>query len=298
MKFVISSEQKGIILVLCYISIAGTANIFLANYLKKYDQFLITAICFTCANIYFFIINLNALNKVYIVCKTYYKDFITLNIYTTANWLAFYFSLSVLDPIVSITIIHIVGVICSNLSSKYFKNYTYLYIIAILLLFIHSIGQQAHNIFSISTVIFALILAHISGVCVFKTTELSKRFHTIGLSTNQVLLIRFYTLIIICLIKVSCSKTFYFNLQFYDIFIIILIGFLSIIMPVYLLQKAYTMAKIDNIMLTLSFAPVFVLFLQFLDTSIDFSILVAFSVLIASIASVKIVNFKNFDKPK
>ena len=285
------SEQKGIILTLSYILIAGTANILIASYLKIYNQFAITLICFTASVLYFLIINIQSLNKIYMICKTHYKDFIKLNIYTSINWLSFYFALSILEPITSITIVHVVGTTLDNkrLISK--NKYIYLYVVAVFLLFIHELMQN-QMISSSCQIFLALFLSYVSGYSIFKITLLSKKFNDRGLVAGQVMLIRFFILIILCLILVSLIKENSIYLKPVDILYIICIGFLSIILPVYLLQTAYSLSKTNNILLTLSFAPVLIFFLQFFDRNIKFSSLVAMSIAIVSMVSMRMTFYK------
>lgn len=131
----------GVLLTLSYIGTAGTANVLLANYLKRYDPFCITAICFLATTAYFTLVNSRRLLSVYQLCKANRHAFILLNMYAAINWLSFYGALSVLEPVVVITIVNVVGTIINHMTSS--RNIPHLlgYGFAILLLVVYSNGR-------------------------------------------------------------------------------------------------------------------------------------------------------------
>jgi hypothetical protein len=196
--------NSGVLLTLSYIGMSGTANVMLASYLKRYDLFCVTAICFLATTAYCTLINRQRLPNVYRLCRAHQRDFILLNVYTVANWLAFYGSLSVLEPVVVITVVNVVGMIINNISSSVHRPYLLGYVIAISLLFVHCIAPHWLNKVDSIRTLAALLLAHVSGYAIVKTVVLSKRLYQVGLAASDVMGVRFYLLTLVCVFKVIC----------------------------------------------------------------------------------------------
>ena len=279
----------GVLLVLTYIGVAGTANIMLARYLEQYDPFCITAICFTTTTVYFTLIRIRRLPSVYRLYKANTQNFVLLNIYTAINWLAFYGALAVLEPVVVITIVNVVGTIVNHITSSQHRSHLLGYGLAIVVLVVYSISPHWPNQTQCLYVVTALFLAHVSGYSIEKTVVLSKRLYQVGLQTVDAMSIRFYLLILVCVTKVIFFKSNFWLLQAQDIIKIIVLGSLSAVVPIYILQVAYRYTTTKQILITLSFAPLFIFLLQFFVTARPLTLWVALSVMLVSLTSVLMV---------
>jgi hypothetical protein len=82
------------------------------------------------------------------------------------------------------------------------------------------------------------------------------------------------------------------TLSVQDVGIIILLGSLSIVVPVYILQVAYQYATTKQILLTLSFAPLFIFLLQFYITTYPPFLWISLSVILVSLTSIVIVSLQ------
>jgi hypothetical protein len=278
--------NSGVLLTLSYIGMSGTANVMLASYLSQYDPFCITAICFLATTTYFTLLHKRRLPKVYQLCQAHRHDFMLINVYAVANWLTFYCALSILEPVVVITIVNVVGIIVSNITSPIHRPYLWSYVISISLLFIYSVVPHWPNkVDSIRTLV-ALLLAQVAGYTLVKTAALSKRLYQVGFGAGDVMGVRFYLLTLVCVVKIICFPNSPWALSVQDVSIIILLGSLSIIFPVYILQVAYQYATTKQILLTLSFAPLFVFLLQFSITTNTPPWWITSSVMLVSLTSI------------
>jgi hypothetical protein len=104
--------------------------------------------------------------------------------------------------------------------------------------------------------------------------------------------VRFYLLTLVCVAKIICFPNSPWALSVQDVGIIILLGSLSIVVPVYVLQVAYQYATTKQILLTLSFAPLFIFLLQFSTATYTPFLWISLSVILVSLTSIVIVSLQ------
>lgn len=272
---------------LTYILSTAISLIAINQFEIQTDPSLAALISFLLCSLFFNLININRLTIAYSLLLESPIDFININIITAIIWISTFWGLKYISPGVFVSLF--MGVI--PLSSLFFASnktqFQYKEASPMLTLIFLALGlvsyESLHRVDFSKTVCCGLSLAIISGVFsaiyIHYSQKLQKKFNFI---TLDFLCIRFYFVIVISFYFLSVSGNHItvnsiLN-KWYDF---IFVSILTVIIPLYSLQKAILKLGSLQVSYLITFTPIVAYLLQ-IFTGFQFNIIIFGTILIMS----------------
>lgn len=178
------------------------------------------------------------------LAKTNWKWVIWINLSTAIDWLLIFISLEYISAaLINCFVFGAAPIATLFLSLKSYNRKRVLVkdsitcgLIAMLLVLL-SIIYYHNNTISFETFIYGVILSAISGLATGGTVYGGKQLQIRGFSTNAVMRSRFLATIIMALIMIGYNSNISFSINPIDLLNIVVLSFLFVIIPTFLLQK-------------------------------------------------------------
>ncbi|QHI95476.1 hypothetical protein GT348_03630 [Aristophania vespae] len=272
--------MKGPAYILGYCVFGATIDVFLSNLLQSINLFVLLFWTFIFTWGWFF---LNTIIFSSIKLESIIKSrklILLLNISTLGSWAGLFIGLKWTEPSIMVAIIFALSPIISVLIEISQRNFidkkniitAVILLLSVALLMILAVQKQRSNPFD-SNYIFALVLGF---VCIVTSTSLtlgtyiSKSLSNKGFSAVNVQSFRFPLLIAVCYLLIP-NKTMLITVQSNFWMYLQIIVILGNILPLWMLQKGIELTNPLTVNIIINISPCITLLLELLDSSIKFS---------------------------
>lgn len=218
--------------------------------------------------LFFNLVNFFALKKTYQALKTNLPDVLLVNLTTALTWMATFWGLKYLPPVLYITItmgvLPIASFILAMWEVRHINKLACLLTVVATILIIF-IVYLVKNLLVINIYDFTIgtLLSILTGIFISFYMKYSKRLHAkSNLSPSQILCIRFYLLVLIGLIVSLCKMDLAVFTRGIHLSSILLIVFSSSILPLYFVQISIHRIGPLKTAYILPFTPVFTYVLE------------------------------------
>ncbi len=264
---------------LLYVIVGAAQEVYLGNWFQSVDPILVLFISFFLTAAFFIAINIGNLNSLMRKVHKYWQWIVLINLSTTVGWVGFFLALKTLEPAVVSTLSFAIGPLLTlffwQITGIGFRPTKAEVLTSIgvatglcILVYVSLSGQSGIGDVQ-SGMRLALLYGFLSGVGVAGNTIFSKQLSRVGFSTTEVLSSRFVLLVVtaglFAPVQLSSHIDGLFLLKVFVITILTIVG------PVFLLQRGIEKTKPLLVSVLLSSMPVATYFFQILDSRIEMS---------------------------
>lgn len=263
-----------------------------------FDPYFSLFITTLCAVIYFNMINITSLKKVYTRCYQHRYLWILISFFVFGNWVATFYSLSKINPFLYIFTYFTSSAVIATCFDFYYnrKNNDVIFIFFSVIVF--GVFCDKYIFFSDNNIVqFAgIVSAILSAGFGYGYRRFSVKFSQLTmLSATQVLAVRFYLLLIISCILMSHVKTNLISSP-KELLNFIFLGCLTFIIPLYLMQKSVLLINAEKFSVLTSLCPAITAVIQIIILDDNNYFYIFLSVLIFLFAIVKLALKKDIAK--
>jgi drug/metabolite transporter (DMT)-like permease len=293
----------GVLCVTGYNILAAASEVYIGNFVQKFEPFYLVFLCFVITAVFFNIIQLRDYEGYFTKIRNNIKDIIFVNLSTTITWLSFFVSLKYIEPAIVATInSSIVPILMLCLAPILRRNSKVLtieifssigiFITLIILVWASLTGRSAVGTNSIERATIGIIAALICGVGIMLNSIFSKRLNDSGWIASSIMAVRFF-LLILCAFGLLAYMNQIVFISLLDGISILLIVFIGTIIPLYLLQVGIEYSEPIVLSLLLSMGCFFTLVLQVFDSRLVWSPFTTIGIFAVSIFAVTGIFFRH-----
>lgn len=258
----------GIILVFLYCLTSAFSVIVVSQYEQTFNPLKLTLYNFLFAAIFFNCLALPRMSQLITQIKNNKRLFWIINIASVLAWLPLFYSLKYLEPAVVMAIVFGLIPIASLLFSlqkvglKSLNKQDIIFVLLIAFVVAMLIAVYLYDLQNISTtgkyhIYSSLLLTVVAGIGTAWVVANMKALNVQGFSTIQVMAMRFYLMVALSAILVGyLNISFTFTMQ--QFVAIVIITFLTIILPLFLLQKGAERTDPVNVGFILPLQPLII----------------------------------------
>ena len=285
------SSLLGVFFACLYCLITVCSTLLINHFEYTTAPMVLTFYGFLIGCIFFNLVNLRVIKKTQIMLTKNCGLVLKLNIVTSMMWLSLFYGLKYLDPAIFTAIffgtIPLTTMLSDPKSRKSLSSLIFSFVIALIMILIafdhiNSVSSKYLSFICIAIAIF-------SGVNSAYINIFAHRLARQGFTSTQVLSQRLYFLVlfsglILCL-EGACKA-----ISFVDIFHVCVISFVSVIAPLYLIQKSFDYISPQLVSLIVPMIPVLTFFAEMIIPGYHFrlvdlvlSIVLTFVLILATI---------------
>lgn len=269
----------GVIQIGAFVLSGAVQEVYLGRFFQSEDPILFMFLSFGITALFFQVFTFRRAKEIWTKARKSWVNVIKVNIFTFISWFAFFLALRDMEPAVVGTICFAIGPVVSTFLWKYIRPETpaldvekccALGVLAGVAVLIISafMGKGSLGTLEQSRLISGTIFALLSAFAILGTTFISKRLNEQGMHASEIMAVRFPVLIVAgslyLLLQeggVSLSSPWWsYGMQ------VLLVTALTIIIPLFLLQKGIEKLEPITVTLLLSTMPIITFFLQLFDS--------------------------------
>ncbi len=272
--------KTGVLFVLLFNLLSSAKVVYVAHLIQETPAVLVMELTIGVMAIFFFALQARTLSSFLAKIKKEYREVLLLNISTAMSWVTFFFAVKYLEPAVSDTIVFAVGPIMTAFfwrilrpQSPVTKQERWAAIgVAVGLLFLgfNTIqGNSAVGTLSLEGALLGLLNSVVGGFGVAFNTIYSKRLSDNGMRVSEIMGCRFFLLLVVGILLWPNVEAVSFNPEF--AMSILIISFLGLIIPLYLIQMGIERCEPITVSLLLALIPAISFVFQTFDWRLEFS---------------------------
>jgi len=295
----------GILFLFLYNIITSVKSVYVGSLLQHLSPLLVLGISFFIVSVFFsaILVTKKSFSRTLAMLKTSKQNALLLSISTLVGWIAFYYSLKLIEPAIVTGITSASGPLITTLffaqktvDSEHTKiDRTFSMLIFIVMLYLvwqTMIGKSSVGEISITSAIYGFLTALICGFANVANTIFSKKLNAEGFGSIQILSFRFIPL----MVAVLAAELFINNriqITSTDLTSVIIIALLGITLPIFIFQEGIRRSTAMIVAYVHATIPIFVLLIQFFDPRLKVTAYSIGGVICISILSLLSIVFKS-----
>jgi len=291
------SVVAGCIFIFAYCFTLASSSVWV-NYVESFvDPAIVIFYALLITTLFFNLVNIHKYRTTVTMFREHLPLVIKINLSSTILWAATFYCLKYLNPAVFMALLFGVVPVATAILTLHQDKPTQVrkvefYFSGLLFLLLASISLNHLLVAADKKVALAsLVLAAVGGCFSAYTNVLSRQFADLKYTASHVLAVRFYLITLVAFLVIIFSPlSFTLSLKIY--FDIVLVAALSLMLPLFLLQKG--IERLDTVLVSfiIPFVPVFTFFIQMVNpqyafSKINFTLILLLTVAIIVSAAIK-----------